>query len=184
MTNEHFNQKPRRRAEFIKPPNILKTKVGSGGLSDDILNKAQALIENTAVDFQPLAEMYLEAVGNGIERARKKTDRDNPEELIAGMLYPAMQLKANGGMFHYPLVTRIGDLLVQFLEVIEEPDNDAVEIVMGFHTTIRAVVAGRVKGDGGRYGAELIKALDDACYRYFDKYPDNIDITRKDKIEK
>jgi hypothetical protein len=30
--NTHFNQKLRRKAEFIKPPDILKTKVGSGGV--------------------------------------------------------------------------------------------------------------------------------------------------------
>ena len=58
----HFDQVPRRKAEFIKPPNILKAKVGSGGLSEDILNKAQLLLENNTVDFQPLAEIYLNSL--------------------------------------------------------------------------------------------------------------------------
>ncbi len=56
------------------------------------------------------------------------------------MLYPAMQLKANGGMFRYPLITRISETLLQFLEVIAEPDQDAIEIVLAFHTTIQAVL--------------------------------------------
>ncbi len=170
---EHFNQKPRRKAEFIKPPNLLKAKVGSGGLREEILDKAQALLENTAIDFRPLAEMYLDSLTRGLEKAQE-TESQDTEQLIAGLLYPAMQLKANGGMFHYPLITRIGDHLVQFLEVIESLDFDAIEIVQAFHTTMRAVVMGQVSGDGGRYGAELIKALEDACYRYFEKYPDNI----------
>ncbi len=55
----HFHQKRRRDVEFIKPANTLKAKVGYGGLSADILIKAQALLENSAVDFQPLAELYL-----------------------------------------------------------------------------------------------------------------------------
>lgn len=137
---QHFSQKPRRNAEFIKPPNMLKTKVGSGGLSDDILNKAENLLENNTVDFQPLAEMYLAGLMKGIDLAKESDPNDDQEYVISRMLYPGMQLKANGGMFHYPLVTRIADKLIQFLEVIERVDIEVVEIVMAFHTTIRAVV--------------------------------------------
>ncbi|MAH04914.1 MAG: hypothetical protein VX740_00545 [Pseudomonadota bacterium] len=175
----HYNQKPIRRAEFIKPPNILKSKVGSGGLSQSILSKAQDLLENNTVDFRPLGEMYLNQLQEGIDLSA--IDLDSPEEdrhgekNIRQMLYPSMQLKANGGMFHYDLVTIIGDKLVQFLEVIERPDLEALEIVQAFHTTIRAVLLGQIQGSGGRYGNELVQALDDACYRYFIKYPDNID---------
>ncbi len=178
-SSSHYNQKPIRRAEFIKPPNILKSKVGSGGLSQNILSKAQDLLENNTVDFRPLGEMYLDQLQEGIDHSA--VDLDLPEEkrqgekLIRQMLYPSMQLKANGGMFHYELVTTIGDKLVQFLEVIERPDIEALEIVQAFHTTIRAVLLGKIQGSGGRYGLELIQALDDACYRYFMKYPDNID---------
>lgn len=167
---KHYSQKPRRNAEFIKPPNMLKTKVGSGGLGDEILDRAQDLLENNTVDFQPLAEMYLSTLMKGIELAKEADPDDDQEYVISRMLYPGMQLKANGGMFHYPLVTRIADKLIQFLEVIEHADIEAIEIVMAFHTTIRAVVMGRVSGDGGKHGAELMRALNDACMRYFDKY--------------
>ena len=109
---DHYSQKPRRRAEFIKVPNTLKAKVGSGGLSEDILNKAQALLENNTVDFQPLAEMYLTALMKGIDIA-KGGSFDEAEYIISSMLYPAMQLKANGGMFHYPLVTKVADKLIR-----------------------------------------------------------------------
>ncbi len=168
---QHYNQPTKRKAEFIKPPNTLKAKVGYGGLSDDILNKAQALLENNTVDFVPLAEMYLESLMKGIELAKNAGPDVENELIIAHMLYPGMQLKANGGMFHYALVTKIGDKLIQFLEVINEPDIEATEIVLAFHTTLRAVVLGRIKGDGGKHGAELLTALNDACMRYFEKNP-------------
>lgn len=170
----HFDQPQRRKAEFIKPPNILKAKVGSGGLSEAILEKAQKLLETNTVDFQPLAEIYLGSLMKGIEFAKDSPHAEDSEYIIATMLYPGMQLKANGGMFHYPLVTSIADKLIQFLEVIERPDIEAVEIVLAFHTTMRAVVLGRIKGDGGRHGQELMRALHDACVRYFEKNPDNI----------
>lgn len=170
---QHFQQEPRRKAEFIMPPNTLKSKVGNGGLGDEIISKAQSLLENNVVDFQPLAEMYLNSLMKGIDAAREGKSGKDHEAAISAMLYPSMQLKANGGMFHYPLVTTIGDKLVQFLEVIREPDSDAIEIVLAFQTTIRAVIMGRIQGDGGRHGNELIDALDSACMRYFERYPVN-----------
>ncbi len=169
----HFNQAPRRKAEIVRPPNTLKAKVGSGGISDAILDKAQALLENNVVDFQPLAEMYLHSLIKAIETAQHQPDKSNGETLIMSMIYPAIQLKANGGMFHYPLITTMADRLIQFLEVIVEPDLDALEIVLAFHTTLRAVVMGRVTGTGGRHGQELLGALNDACMRYFERYPYN-----------
>mgnify|MGYP003624278762 CR=1 FL=1 len=182
-TDTHYNQKQIRRAEFINPPNIIKSKVGSGGLSQSILSKAQILLENNTVDFRPLGEMYLDQLQDGINQAAADLDKKNgersTEKLIRQMLYPSMQLKANGGMFHYDLVTVIGDKLVQFLEVIEKPDMEALEIVQAFHTTVRAVLLGQIQGTGGRYGAELLQALDDACHRYFIKFPENIDPHKK-----
>jgi hypothetical protein len=169
----HFNQKPRRKAEFITPANTLRTKVGYGGLGDEILIKAQAVLEHNTVDFQPLAEMYLASMMRGIEYAGNHPAGVDNETLIAGMLYPAEQLKSTGGIFRYPLVTRISDKLLQFLEVIAKPDEDAIEIVLAFHTTIRAVLMGRVGGTGGKYGDALMRALEDACLRYFAHYPAN-----------
>ena len=183
---KHFNQSPRRKADYIRPPNTLKAKVGSGGLNEEILSKAQTLLENNSVDFIPLAEIYLASVLRGIENARDNFKTIDAETLIAAIIYPVMQLKANGGMFHYHLVTRTADKLIQFLEVIESTDDEALEIATAFHTTIRAVVLGRITGDGGKYGQELLDALNEACLRYFDKNPHrhkDIDFDYIHKIE-
>ena len=166
---KHYNQTPKRKAEFIHPPNVIKDKVGSGGVSDDILEKAQALLENNTVDFEPLAEMYLDGLMKGIETSKDSASSDDKEYLISTMLYPAMQLKANGGMFHFSLVTDVADRLIQFLEVIDVPDLESIEIVLAFHTTMRAVVHGKIMGDGGAHGRELLTALNKACIRYFEK---------------
>lgn len=170
MKPDHYNQQPRRRAEFIKPPNIIKSKVGSGGLSEQILQKAEQLLENNTVDFKPLAEMYLNALMKGIEIGKSTDTNPDTEYVIAAMLYPAMQLKANGGMFHYQLVTKIADKLIQFLEVIEFVDIEALEIVLAFHAAVNAIVVGRITGHGGKHGIELLNALEEACLRYFEKY--------------
>ncbi|MBP9050117.1 MAG: hypothetical protein KBC88_00205 [Alphaproteobacteria bacterium] len=171
--DDHYNMTPRRKAEFFPPKTSLKLKAGTGGLSENILNKAQALLEGNTHDFRPLGEMYLESMMRGVEKANDPASTVYSEEILAHVLYPVMQLKANGGMFHYPLVTSIADRLIQFLEVIETLDKDAIEIVQAFHTTIRAILLGQIRGDGGARGAELMQALVEACYRYFEKHPDN-----------
>jgi len=169
--NYHYSMQPRRKAEFFNPPNNLKLKVGFGGLTENILSKAQALLESNSQDFAPLAEMYLDSMMKGINQARTSSSELDKEKIIGSILFPGMQLKANGGMFHYELITRISDRFIQFMEVIDEIDADALEIILAFHTTIRAIILGRIKGNGGQRGEELMSALIDACQRYFEKNP-------------
>lgn len=167
---DHFNQKRKRRAEFIKIPNTLKARAGSGGLSEEILEMAQTLLENNTTDFSPMANTYLDQLFQGIESARVPKKRDT-EEQIAMIIYPAMQLKANGSMFQYPLITLMAQELIEFLEVIDRPDPKVLEICYAFYTTMRAVVSGGIKGNGGKAGQKLLAALTEACNRYFQKKP-------------
>ena len=59
--NDHYSQKPRRNAEFIKPPNMLKTKVGTGGLSEEILSRAQDLLENNTGNMMCWSLSFMRA---------------------------------------------------------------------------------------------------------------------------
>lgn len=176
---KHYNQQPKRKATFIKPPNILKAKVGFGGLNDQILDRAQKLLEEQASDFKPLAEVYLDRMRSGISSAREsEEDTSTDEDTIAQILFPCVQLKANGGMFHYPLVTRIADRFVQFIEVVERLDHETLDIAEAFYTTIKIVVNGEIKGDGGVQGEALVSELNNACMRYFDKHKETIDFDK------
>ncbi len=166
----HFHQKPRRDAQYITPPNILREKVGVGGLHADIIKKAQALIDNNKYDYLPQGEMALETILFAVTAARSAENRTS-ESLINSILFPAMQLKTHGGMFHYHLISKIADQLVQFLEVIEALDDTALEIVESFYTTMRAIFIAQMKGEGSTRGKMLHDALVAACTRYFEKNP-------------
>ncbi|MGH1376883.1 MAG: hypothetical protein ACRBCK_11110 [Alphaproteobacteria bacterium] len=178
MDIKHYNQKPKRNAEFIMPPNIIKAKVGSGGLNESILQRTQQLLEEHAQDFAPLADIYLTQMKKGLDEAKQLTQTSENEEAIAKVLLPCVQLKANGAMFQYPLVTRIADRFVQFMEVVERLDNETIHIAEAFHTTIKVVVTGKIKGDGGAQGEALVNELNNACMRYFEKHKDNIDFDK------
>ena len=80
-----------------------------------------------------------------------------------------MQLKANGGMFHYSLVTQISDRLIQFLEVVDEGRSGNYRNYYGFSYDRSCHFIGTNPWDGGQRGKDLLNALIDACYRYFRK---------------
>lgn len=158
-------QKKVRKAELISPPNRLKEKVGSGGIDENVLNKAQALLENNTVDFKPIASMLMELLAEAVTDA--KNGNIKGETAIEAMIYPAMQLKAQGTMFHYPLVTEISNILVNFLETVTTVDKDVLDLVVAHKMSINAVLASQIKGDGGKVGKDLRDALMDACNRYY-----------------
>ena len=158
-------QKKVRKAELITPPNRLKEKVGAGGIDENVLQKAQAFLENNTVDFKPIASMLVDLLHEAISDC--KSGAITGEEAIESMLYPAMQLKAQGGMFHYPLISEISNILVNFLETVTDTDKDVMDIVVAHKMSINAVLNSQIKGDGGKVGRDLRDALLDACARYY-----------------
>lgn len=165
MLDAFEGQKKIRKAELISLPNRLKEKVGSGGLDETVLAKAQELLENNTIDFKPIAAMLMDVLNESIADA--KSGALKGEAAIEAMIYPAMQLKAQGGMFHYPLISEISNILVNFLETVDDTDKDVLDIIVAHKMSMNAVLASQIKGDGGKVGRELRDALLDACARYY-----------------
>ena len=164
-TDQFQNQPKVRRAELISPPNTIKQKVGKGGIDENVIVKAQELLEDNKVDFHPIAEMLMDVLNEAIQNA--KSGAYTGEKAVEALIYPAMQLKAQGTMFHYPLVTEISNILVNFLETVTGVDTDVLDLVVAHKMSINAVIAGKIQGDGGAKGKELREALMDACNRYY-----------------
>lgn len=162
---EFMDQKKVRNAELLIPPNQLKAKIGTGGIDEAVLVKAQELLENNTIDFKPIALMLMDLLHEAIADAKAGTLQG--ERAIEAMLYPTMQLKAQGGMFHYPLISEISNILVNFLETVIFVDKDMLDIVVAHKMSINAVLGSQIKGDGGKVGRELRDALLDACARYY-----------------
>ena len=84
-----------------------------------------------------------------------------------------MNLKANGGMFRYHLISEIADICLNFVESIETINNDAYDVIQAHANTINIIIANKMLGHGGKEGKALIKELEKACHRYMSKHPDN-----------
>ena len=151
--------------KVIKQNYLLRAKIGSGGIPAKILEKCLRIFEFNSVDFSPMALEHLKKLETVIEDAKqRKLTRD---EATMKMTAIVMELKANAGMFNYPLITRLAAIMLGFLEGMKDIDDDAIEIVAAHHNTLKAIVQKKMRGHGGAMGDNLEKELKSACARYY-----------------
>ena len=165
MAEETVTQKSAMAAEMVVPPNRLKEKVGSGGFDEKAVVKAQDQIKNNTVDFQPIAAELMAQLTKAV--ANTMSGSIKGDTALREIMAPAMQLKAQGTMFHYPLVSEISNILVNFLETVTEVDADVIEIITAHKASITAALSGKIREqDRAKVGKELCSALLDTCERY------------------
>lgn len=152
---------------ILKANRLLQAKVGTGDIDEKLVAKSQKIIEANKVDFIPLATQYINELEAVIKAGRKGSGKDL--DVLQHMIAPVMQLKANAGMFNYELVSRLADIMLNFLETVDKIDEDVIDIAEAHCKSIHKIIAGKMTGDGGDFGAELVTELKDACKRYFAK---------------
>ena len=155
--------------KFINPPNRLKMKVGGGGIPEERIERAQIIMEDFKTDFSPVAQ----ELAIDLQKATKKALKDLESKKSLNkdkMVFPIMQLKANGGMFKYQLLTDVADICLQFMEAVNDYNAEAIEIIKAHENTINIILQNDLKGDGGQEGYALVQELHKACKRYFKKY--------------
>ena len=154
--------------KLITPPHVLREKMGHGGIAPAALEQAQTFIDNNDVDFVPYAGSFLDRLNNAIKAARNAHPRD--KQVINTLVKPVMELKANGAMFKYGLITELADILLNFLEDLDNLNDDSFEIVDAHYKAISAIIHNRLTGNGGREGKALVNELYSACQRYTKKH--------------
>lgn len=156
-----------RRPTFIEPSLTLKQKVGSGGLPAHLILKGQTYLESNPVDFTPFAKEYI----NGLKVLSKRLESIKDGEAIIGEITKiVMQIKANGSMFHYQLLSMTSDVFLRFIEKIRAADQDFIDILGVYINILTIVIEKRLTGNGGKEGYALTEELHHACGRYYKKH--------------
>lgn len=152
---------------FTTPENTLKEKVGEGGIPAYLIKKCQEYLESNPVDFAPYARRFLER----LELIRKDVDTKNinDEKALAEILNIVMQLKSNGSMFHFQLVSMVSDVMLHFLENVQNVNSDFLEILGVYNKVLDIILNKRLTGNGGKEGYVLTQELHGACLRYYTK---------------
>lgn len=161
---------PAAKPRFITPPNTLKIKVGHGGIPPERLKLGQREIESTQVDFGPYAEDLIKAVENKIKDLKKNPDLKTDKSFILQFADPIMGLKANGGMFKYPLISMVSDVCLRFIDQAGELNNDGLNIIYAHNKSVQLLLKAELKGYAGPEGNKIVQELEAACDRYFKKH--------------
>lgn len=151
-------------AQRIMPPNMLKQKIGSGGIAKDKLANAQTILDNNTIDFPALAEKWL----NALEVALlADIDEQQNKKTFEAVLVPVAKLKEHGMLCHYPIVTSISGILLDLLEVEKNINPRLMKIVSAYKLAVTGVIHHDLKGKPGPQGKEIIDSLLDAINRYY-----------------
>lgn len=160
---------PAQRPELFSPVNLLKQKVGSGGIDEARIEKAQTLIQGVSNDvFRELINELLSILQTLIALCRHE-QYYNTQKLIEDFAATFVQIKAHGAMFRYPLMSSIANNAIRFLDNLTDVDGKALDVLQAHCDSIHLVKSKKLEGDGGEKGAEIKKALADACQRYFNQ---------------
>lgn len=163
-----MSDKKKKKAKFHTPQNTLRLKAGYGGLPPQAMERAEEYIQNNDVDFTGLAQAILDRLNRSVEAVKR--DQHHSKEAINRIVGPIMEMKANGAMFKYELLTDVADIILNFLENSPSLDHDILDIVAVHQRTFQVIISKELKGDGGKQGDILIKELEDACARYYKRH--------------
>ena len=155
-------------SKLVKPKNNLKNKVGEGGFRGKDVVMAQRAIEQNKVDFVPIAHEFLKEIEDILVSI--KSTRDGIEGFLSSLLDPLMKLRAQGSLFHYPSITHISDVVVDFLDTEKCIDDDIVEILAVYRKAGHALLSLKIKDDKDKTCLALIKELRLVCERYQQKH--------------
>lgn len=159
----------RKDVKIIRVPNTLAQKVGVGEIDGKKIEQAQKIIDVNNVDFAEVSKPFMDQLRNAVKAAREG-GAGNTEELINGISYPIMNLKANAGAFNYPIISDIGDIVLNFLDTLKTLNDEVLVIADNFHKSVMLVLARQMKGPDAPGSRELAQEFSDVCRRYADKY--------------
>lgn len=145
--------------------NRLREKTaGLSGETPEINAEALQQAEEALAD---MSEDYPDWVLKDIDElvALERHCVDVPEErkeTFAKISIKAHDMKGQGGTFGYPLITAFAESLYGFSDNKGDMNDADVELMKAHIDAMRAVIKGRIKGDGGEIGEQMSAGLDAA----------------------
>lgn len=148
--------------EVVQPPHKIKDKVSvsASGVSPEMLDRAEKVMTSMAGDYLTWAGEDLQRLQDLYERL-ERTPPAEAKPVLRELFSLAHDMKGQGGSFGYGLVTVIGNMLCRLIEKLENDWRSSYLAVIKVHVdALRLVISGRMQGDGGRAGENMISGLE------------------------
>lgn len=156
-----------KKARVITASRELQSRIGTGTINSDSVEKAQSVIESNAVDFEPMAKLEL---ANLAELVRKvKTDELSGKEALDAFMLPIMNLKANAATFDFPIISSLAGTVLTLLEEMDGVNKDILTITDNLNKAITVALAMDMRGEPGEQGKILVTEFKQVCKAYLEK---------------
>ena len=161
------------RAVYFRPANRLRDKLGPNALRGQIdfdplvIQAAEARIHEMVGDYAVWVKKYLDTMGRSYKALCQHAD--DPKTHMVTINQIAHELRGQGGIFDYPLLTSFGRSLYHAtLDSRGEITENRLKLIEAHIDALRVVFNKRVHGGGGTVGAELLKDIERAVKKYGD----------------
>lgn len=148
------------------PDNALKHKLGHGGFNPRNIEKAEKRLVAARREFPVIARRELHVINASLLALY------DPTHLLKEIFAAAVDLKANGGLFHYDVIAAIADSLIGFTETLNTIDADSLTIIQLHYDALQLVFARGHDVMTPTQRNELMDGLRKAVTKYQKKTPD------------
>lgn len=159
------------RAIYFRPANRLRDKLGPNALRGQIdfdplvIQAAEAKVQELVGDYSVWVKRYVEQLGQAY-RALCKQEGPSHKHLVT-INTVAHELRGQGGIFDYPLITDFGKTLYEATsDSGVEITESRLKLLEAHIDAIRLVFNKQVRGSGGDIGAALLKDIETAVKKY------------------
>ncbi|NWH07182.1 MAG: hypothetical protein HXY22_00770 [Alphaproteobacteria bacterium] len=157
------------KVRFYRLRNRLRDKLGGGApgtitIAPDALAAAQAAIDKMAEDYPDWVQSHLDQLR--VLHARCVDTREQRSRFYAEIRDIAHNMKGQGGTFGYPLISMCATSLYDFTSPRAGKTDNHIEIIKAHIDSMTAIIKGRIKGNGGEIGSELMQNLNRAIAKY------------------
>ncbi|HYG87787.1 MAG TPA: response regulator [Azospirillum sp.] len=152
-------------------PNRLGAKAGIGP-RDPVPTLPESVLEVAEAEIQERAGDYATWIAAEVDEMARRVDRLGAESrhvaaLVAQINRSAHEMRGQGGIFGYPLITHIAKSLYEATSGSLAVVTPNEQLLFKAHVdAIKAVMHGRISGDGGTTGQQLLASLEVAKRKY------------------
>ena len=155
---EDCQEKKGGKAEYITPPHTIRTKVsGSGPLTSQMLLKAEEVVQQHAEKYIERTQDQIDALVEVVQEAEAETG--DKAALFEKIFPQAHDIRGLGSTFGYTLITNIAASLCNFVEAVDNYDEDVMEVQNAHVDALRGINSNDMKGAGGPIGREILDGL-------------------------
>jgi chemotaxis protein histidine kinase CheA len=155
--------------EIFMPPNVLKAKVGSGGIDAKVLKRAEQVIEDMKEEFE---DWIVKDVEN-LSRARQAFEAQRTETTLNTLYRAAHDLRGQASTFDFPLVARVAHSLANLTDGTGNGTGAGLPMVLidAHVDAIKLIVRDKIKDPANRMGTVLAGELEAKTNSYLEKHP-------------